>query len=133
MASEKGVDGLLKDLKESNEEKVKSRYKAVRLRGPYKTFRELKEAFPNASDEVRVFGVGIYEYWDDQHFKTTWIERVREKVYWNETKKENGDWKWRKRIRLKWSLEPQWPHNEDFDKDWDYNQFNSTSLVSSSL
>jgi hypothetical protein len=119
MATE--LPGLLKELKQSNNDKeVKPRYKALRLRSPYKTFRELKEAFPRNPDDLRVFGGGIYEYWDDQHFKTTWIERVLEKVYWDDTKKDKGDWKWRKRIRLKSVLEPQWPHNEDYRKDLSY-------------
>ena len=95
----KPVGALLEELKQSDEKKP--RYKAKRLRGPYKTFKDLKEAFPDKNDDLRVFGGAIYEYWDGQHFKTTWIERVREKVYWNKEFKEKYDWKWRKRIRLR--------------------------------
>lgn len=118
MASEKGLDGLLQELKQNNDENVKPRYKALRLRGPYKTFRELKESFPGQSDELRVFGGAVYEYWDDQHFKTTWIERVRDKVYFGTP--GIGEYKWRKFIRLKWVLEPKWTHNEDYTKDFHY-------------
>ena len=50
MAAEKGIDGLLQELKQNNNENVKPRYKALRLRGKYKTFREMKDAFPHQSD-----------------------------------------------------------------------------------
>ena len=118
MAAEKGIDGLLQELKQNNNENVKPRYKALRLRGKYKTFREMKDAFPYESDEKIVFGGAIYEYWDNQHFKTTWIERVREKIWFG--REGFSEFKWRKFIRLKSTLEPQWPHSVNYHQDWKY-------------
>jgi hypothetical protein len=124
MATENPVVGLLEDLKETNKmndyeknviqkQKVqKQGYKVMRPIRRYETFRELMDANSN-NIHGAVCGDIIYEYWDDRHFRSTWIERKKEKELWNKDVLDGAqghDWKWRNFIRCRSVIEPRHPH-----------------------
>ena len=118
MATETPVENLLKELKETTEHKeAKQRYKVARPYTAMNTFRELMDSSQDTSQCM--CGDIIYEYWDDIHFRSTWVERRAVKVYWDE-KKKDGDWKWRPVVQFRSVIEPHYPHIEDGTADWNY-------------
>jgi hypothetical protein len=130
MASENPVVGLLQELKQTqtNEDKnlkqitQKQRYKVRRPMTPFDTFRKLIDAAP-ANFHDAVCGDIIYEYWDDRHFRSTWIERKNEKELWDKKVLDGAEgtaWKWRTFLRCRSAIEPRRPHIQNAREDWNY-------------